>query len=75
MEAIKNTTFESITSVFPDAVPTDIPGTDLPDGATWTVTYPDGTGADPLTVTVTVAWVERSMNKLVQLTTQVISSS
>ena len=75
MEAIKNTTFDYITALFPDGVPSEVQGTSLPTGATWTVTYPDGTGADPLTITVTVSWLEKTTTKSVQLTTQVISPS
>ena len=75
METIKNTTFEYITALFPDGVPSEVQGTSLPAGATWTVTYPDGTGANPLTITVTVSWLEKTITKSVQLTTQMISSS
>ena len=75
VEEIKNTTFDYITALFPDGVPSEVQGTTLPAGATWTVTYPDGTGADPLTITVTVSWEERNMTKSVQLTSQMISSS
>ncbi len=74
METIKNTTFEYITALFPDGVTSEVQGTSLPDGE-MTVTYPDGTGANPLTITVTVSWLERTITKSVQLTTQMISSS
>jgi type II secretory pathway pseudopilin PulG len=71
MEAIKSTQFGYITAFFPQGVPSDVQGTSLPNGATWTVTYPDGTSARPLTISVTVSWPENSQTKSVQLTTQV----
>lgn len=84
MESIKNTEFALITSLYPDGVsaaigfladgtPTGVEATSLPAGATWTVTYPDGTGANPLTITVAIAWTEGGQAKSIQLTTQVVS--
>lgn len=70
MEAIKSTLFQYITALFPDGVPSAVSGTSLPNGATWTVTYPDGTAARPLTISVTVSWPENSETKSIQLTTQ-----
>ena len=70
MEAIKSTKFGYITGLFPQNVPSAVGGTSLPNGATWTVTYPDGTSARPLTISVTVSWPENSETKSVQLTTQ-----
>ena len=45
MEAIKSTQFGYITAFIPQDVPSAVEGTSLPNGATWTVTYPDGTSA------------------------------
>ncbi len=45
----------------------------LPDAATWTVSYPKGTYADPLAITVTVSWPEKGTTKLAQLTVEVTS--
>jgi type II secretory pathway pseudopilin PulG len=73
LEAVKNTEFALITSLYPDGVSNLVVGTSLPAGATWTVTYPDGTGVNPLTITVTVAWTESGQAKSIQLTTQVVS--
>lgn len=75
METIKNTTFEHITTLFPEDVPSEVQGTSLPTGSTWIVTYPDGTSASPLTVAVTVSWLEKYETQSVQLTTLLISPS
>lgn len=45
----------------------------LPDAATWTVTYPNGEGADPLAITVTVSWPEGGITESIQLTTEAAS--
>jgi Tfp pilus assembly protein PilV len=74
MEAIKDTDFASITSQYPDDVSNLITGTtNLPSESAWVVTYPNGTSADPLAVTVTVSWPENTGTHSVQLTTLVSS--
>lgn len=45
----------------------------LPEGATWTVTYPNGTTANPLAITLTVSWLERGQTQSIQLATEVAS--
>jgi type II secretory pathway pseudopilin PulG len=73
IEEIKATTFGNITTSFPDGVSNPITGTSFPNGATWSVTYPDGTGANPLTISVNVSWSENGETKLIQLMTQTTS--
>ena len=51
----------------------DAEGVWLPEGATWTVTYPNGTSVDPLVITVTVSWPVEGTTKSIKLTTEVTS--
>ena len=51
----------------------DAGSTWLPDEATWTVTYPNGTTANPLAITLTVSWPEKGETKSIQLATEVTS--
>ncbi len=75
LEEIRTTSFENITTLFPEGTFHPIDGTSLPSGATWSVTYPDGTNANLLTITVIVSWSENGQTQSVQLTTQVKSPS
>lgn len=72
MEEIRNTSFEDITTYYPD----DYGDTVVRRGTTytWTVSYPDGTETDPLEISLVVVWQEDSRTEQVELTTLVTSS-
>ena len=59
LEEIKNTPFKDITSYYPanpDGSPVE--STSLPEEAIWVVSYPDGTAANPLNISLVVSWQE-----------------
>ena len=58
----KNTPFGNIIIMFPGDAAYDVGSASLPEEATWTVSYPDGTMANPLSVSVVVAWQEENGN-------------
>ena len=74
LEEIKSTPFEDITTTFPDGNVFLVESTPFPEGATWTVSYPDGTEANPLEIYLAVSWEENGRAKQVELTTLVASS-
>lgn len=58
LEEIKNVSFNNITVIFPHnaSVDSDVVGGFLLDNENITVTYPAGTGSDPLEIEVTLTW-------------------
>ena len=73
LEEIRNLPFEDITTVYPDGSVFPVENPSLPEGATWTVSYPDGTEADPLRISLVVSWQEGDRTGRVELMTLVTS--
>ena len=74
LEEIKNTPFDNITAAYPNGSSYDIESASLPEGTTWTVSYPDGTGANPLNISLIVSWQgENGRTSQVELMTLVTS--
>jgi Tfp pilus assembly protein PilV len=72
VEEIKDTSFELITTYFPEGT-YPIESTLIPEGATLSISYPDGVEANPLALSVTVSWEEDEQQRTIQLVTLVTS--
>jgi len=72
IELMRDTAFEDIPGTFPGSSPIAVDN--LPNGQ-WYVTYPGGTGTDPLNVLVTVEWTERGTPHSIDLATLVTNTN
>jgi prepilin-type N-terminal cleavage/methylation domain-containing protein len=74
LEEVKNTPFQNITTTYPNDSSYNVENASLPEGATWTVSYPDGIGANPLNISLVVSWQdEGGRTSQVELRTLVTS--